>query len=271
MEQREKDIEFWGLPKLEAIVLQIEEAFGSSLQGRKTAPNYENILIESYKHTIITTKEILCLLKNGYPDGALACARRVYEQMIILTYLEKHKTDPDFEKMIERYWDAQSVKSLFSIAEWYAFMNNDTLKKGAENMLVPFNVKYQEIKKACRGSLASRLYWWTGDANMSLSRMEDELTDHFDNRFARLLYQRACLSVHAGPLQDAALLGRENPNGNIVYTGSTMRGFSIPLLLTVLSFWNITEIVGDKLGFSIAEHEKTVEELLIFWRDHMRE
>lgn len=102
---------------------------------------------------------------------------------------------------------------------------------------------------------------------MTFTKLEEE----FDVPFLKLLHKRAHVAVHAGAMADNALLGRPNPNGNIVYTGSTMYGFSIPLLLSMSSFWNITEIVGGKLGFSIAEHEKAVKELLIFWRDHMRE
>ena len=78
-------LEYWKIPLLESYIENLEEAFGHRLSEIVIEKNFINVLMRSYPHCILVLKEVLCLIKNGYPDGALARAHRIYENMIIAT------------------------------------------------------------------------------------------------------------------------------------------------------------------------------------------
>ena len=106
----EQYLEYWQIPLLESYIEKLEEAFGNKISEITVERDFINVLMRSYPQCILVLKEVLCLIKNGYPDGALARARRIYENMIIAQYLNTHKNDADFSKVIERYFDDQNIR-----------------------------------------------------------------------------------------------------------------------------------------------------------------
>ena len=85
-----------------------------------------------------------------------------------------------------------------------------------------------------------RDYWWLDDEKCDTF---NKLQKRYCDPYGRILYSRACISTHAGAMGDYALLGRFNPNGEKIYTGTTDSGFSLPLILATMSFYNITNII----------------------------
>ena len=108
-ESWKENILFWKIDELEQIVSSLENAFGEALSTQKTARDYANIQIRAYAHAIIVMKEILCLIKSGFPDGALALARRLYEQNVMLSFFEKRKTQAGFDDLVQRYYDSHTI------------------------------------------------------------------------------------------------------------------------------------------------------------------
>ena len=188
---RGKSLKFWKIEELSEVVEVLEDAFGDTIEKYKSGLTYNDILIRAYAYAIIVMKEIVCLLSNGFPDGALARARRLYEQMVLIDYFESRKKDLDFDELVERYCDP----------------------------------------------------------------------------YGRILYSRACISTHAGAMGDYALLGRFNPNGEKIYTGTTDSGFSLPLILATMSFYNITNMVFGNLEIDFPKEHKKIEELLNYYQN----
>lgn len=251
MRNEERDLDFtWKIDRLQSDVAALEEAFGKHITIPKPKTDYEAVQIRAYAHSIIVMKEIICLLKGGFPDGALARARRLYEQMVIIDFLEKRKSDDDFDELIERYCDSQNVQSYYNLIAFYDFYNDDVNKKKAENNYFDMKRKYSSYltKKGYFNE-----YWWIGDSNyQSFNKLQQE----YDEPFAKIMYSRTCISSHAGAMGDNALLGRLDPDGDKIYTDSTNDGFSLPLILAVMSFYNTTNLVflNLKIEFPEAAH-----------------
>ena len=244
--ETEQYYEHWKIPLLESYIEKIEEAFGNALSEIPIERDFINVLIRAYPQCILVLREVLCLLKNGYPDGALARARRIFESMIIAQYLNTHKKDSDFPKVIERYFDDQTIRAYDGRKKYYHSMKQadkaDSCNKSI-NKIVRKHAqrgKFNEKKK----EILTNNYWWAKNSAMSFSKLSECL----DDEYAKILYTRACYSVHAGAMGDASLLGRPITEELRLYSGPTFRGPSIPLQLAVSSFANITNTVFDNLG-----------------------
>ena len=237
---------YWEIPLLESYIEKLEEAFENELSNTFIERSLLNVLIRSYPQCILVLKEVICLVKNGYPDGALARSRRIYENMIIATYLNKHKTDADFQKVIDRYFDDHHIRANYGKRKVY--LNANQTDKAREcyetiNKLVKKHTTSKNINKK-RDEIISNNYWWAKNSPMSFGK----LSECFDDEYAKLLYLRACYSIHAGAYGDVALLGRPHSDEARLYSGRTYNGAATSMQLAVSSFCNITEIVFENFG-----------------------
>ena len=240
--------EYWKIPLLEVYIDKLEDAFGNALSEIVIERNFVNVLVRAYPQCILVLKEVLCLLKHGFPDGALARARRIYENMVIAAYLHCHKGDADFPDVIDRYFDDQHLRAYYGRQRLFLSMKQDSKATDcnkAINRIIGKHTsqgKFQEKKK----EILSNNYWWAKNRAMSFSKMSECI----DDKYAKTLYLRACHSVHAGAMGDVALLGRPQTKEQCLYSGPTFDGASVPLQLAVWSFDNMTSIVFDALGVS---------------------
>ena len=117
-------------------------------------------------------------------------------------------------------------------------------------------------------------FWKIEELSEVVEVLDDEKCDTFNklqkrycDPYGRILYSRACISTHAGAMGDYALLGRFNPNGEKIYTGTTDSGFSLPLILATMSFYNITNMVFGNLEIDFPKEHKKIEELLNYYQN----
>ena len=64
--------------------------------------NLQYAIIRLFARTTISMCEIYTLMNNGYPMGAFALSRQIYETIVLMDYLIAHKND---EALIERLFD----------------------------------------------------------------------------------------------------------------------------------------------------------------------
>lgn len=236
-------LEYWKIPLLESYIEKLEESFSNQLSEIVIDRNLVNVLIRSYPQCLLVMKEILCLLKNGYPDGALARARRIYENMIIAWYLNAHKTDADFSKVIERYFDDQNIRAYDGRKKYFRSIKQDGKADACNKAMNKIIQKYASANKFKdkKIEILSNSYWWVKNSAMSFS----SLSRCLDDEYAKVLYTRACYSIHAGAMGDVALLGRPKTEVQQLYSGATYNGAAIPLQLAVSSLGNITAVLFE--------------------------
>ena len=174
-EEFELYLKYWKIPLLESYIEMLEEAFENELTEIVVEQNLINVLVRSYPHCILVLKEVICLIKNGYPDGALARARRIYENMIIAQYLNIHKKDADFCKVIERYFDDQNIRAYDGRKKYYHSMKQpekaNSCNKSINRIVKKYtkNGQFSEKKK----EILSNNYWWVKNKVMSFSKLSD--------------------------------------------------------------------------------------------------
>lgn len=208
----------------------------------KIEDNIENVILKNCAWAILSLKEMFVLLLHGYPDGALVLARNVYEAAIITQFIYKNYLASS--DLIERFFVDQNVKAYRNRKELYEaiskqFPDLDWPKKSIEKCkqsLTDLTEKYGNIKGQ---------YWWA-QKNFSLSKKPVSFSQ-IDNaingdKLLRSLYERACIGIHISSASPF-LLGRNNEEGNRLYTSATDEGFEAPLLLGMISFENIVDIL----------------------------
>lgn len=234
--------EYWRIDDLKLLVETASNAFGEALPRFKSGANYYDIQIRSFAYAVIVMREIICLLENGFPDGALARARRIYEQMIVLNFLDARKSDCEFDSLIERYCASQDLAAYKNILRLYEFWENTEKIQETKAVVAKIENKYKDVFALLKGTPD---YWWTGEAKY---KKFSNLQDEYNDPFSKIMYKSACVATHAGALGDYALIGRDNSDGEKVFTGPTNKGFSVPLILSVFSFHNLINMVFNNLS-----------------------
>lgn len=235
----------WRLDVWMKQISNVEDCISDIAGHKKVANDIDNILLRNYARIVICLKEILTLLDHGFPDGALSIARTVYEISILSAFLYKKYKEGDAQELIERYFVDQDVKAYKNLKLLHEGISkqpdaSEHWKKKAQEL----EVKLQTIKKKY-GSVDGE-YWWASVSfdgkKPSFARIDQHINDDF---MLRMLYKRACIAIHASAMGSFALLGRENENGNIIYTTQTDKGFEIPLLLGMISYERFVDILCD--------------------------
>ena len=241
---------------------KVEDYFIPIIENISKENNIDNILSFNYARTVLCLKEIITLLKSGFPDGALTIARTAYEFFIITKFIYKKYKTHDENKLIERYFASIEVKSYKNLKGLYSEMLEHYKKKNTENtpetlqnrienkieyynnILEEFKKKYGEIKND---------YWWAEnelDAKSNFNEIKKDVSPDF---MLHALYKRACISIHANAISPLELLGRDNKQKNILYTNQTYNGFEPVLLLGMLSHDNIVEIMCKHWNIKLSD------------------
>lgn len=242
MNMNAENIEKWNINEWWKRIENIEDVIAEIAEQHQTSRDINELLLFNYGRVVLCLKEILTLLINGYPDGALAIARTVYEICTITKYIYKKYEEDNNTELIERYFDdgnIKAIKPLLKLNRGLSKIRPDLIRlkdrvKELKRELNNMKIKYGEIETQ---------YWWARKEfkrPVTFKKIDESVDYDF---FMRVLYERACIGIHASSIGSFALLGRENELGNIIYTTPTDDGFEIPLLLGMVCHDQIVHIL----------------------------
>ena len=97
--------EQWRLYDLDTVIDEMETEIANAVTESKvyTGKDYMNIVLRTAGRSLVGMRELLCLSALGYPDGALALARNLYEHVMVLAFFENNQQDAEFENFVEDY------------------------------------------------------------------------------------------------------------------------------------------------------------------------
>lgn len=221
----------------------------------KVEPTFHYILSMAFGSAIMTIREIIVLLYNGYPDGAMALARNLYETLVIQSYIDAHKDDL---MLIEKYCDSANMQSLHDHIDFMNFIlpstsdgpikgKIDVQVKQLESQLNEYYEKYKPLKPSTRSQ-----FWWTGIERSSFNKL------HKSTKWYRTLlktwYDISCYRVHAGMINSYAKFGVDSKE-NVILTSSSTEGYEIPLHFAFASYISIFDLISTTLN--IEDHALT--------------
>ena len=262
----EKGADRWNYVKAVDIVKECENlALESDLL--KIPNTFTKIVSESYSKAIITTKEILTLLYHGYPEGAMALSRILYESMVIMRFLFKHRDD---EALLQRYIDDYAVKVSRDRIKYYNYLleysQDDDEKNEAQRLKIEARKEHNKLKEKYSEFLSYNKqgnylhdYWWIG--NVMKSRNFGAIQNEVTLENLKILYVLSCYRAHSGVVGNSVRFGTMFDETKLSTKGS-LDGFQIPLCFSLVCFGILTETMFNTVSVEcnniIEEIEKVI-------------
>lgn len=253
--------------KLDDLGLIIDSAENYVLEGMrkqqvKTAHDYLNILLFAFGKSTLTMREIICLCTFGFPDGALALARSLYEQFITVAYFELHNKDSDFQNYVDDYFVDYAIQRNRALKYEAMHFNNDADLKVIEE-------ETARLKATTYHNITNQDFWWTGKgsfANVSEEILNSQGDLAIKTFLARLhfTYKRACAAIHASCLGNVLRLGVDS-NYVGIDNSAKIRGHELPLYLAVCSYILIISTTCRQTGLDDKYMNKELNELAAFY------
>lgn len=257
--------EQWRLYDLDALISIAEDDIADAITKKQiqTCKDYTNIVLRTAGKAVVTMREILQLSAHGYPDGALALARNIYENMIVVAFFENKKHNSNrFVKYIEDYYadyDIQRIRALLYESK-YCTQNVEETQKLTDEL--------EKTKKRVNHR-GNGDYWWAGCK--SFSALVDTAIESVDDRsgqhFLHMLhftYKRACVAIHASCIGNTLRLGTE-PDFAGIDTTPTQKGHALPLWFSTTSFIYVMGVAYSILDLEFEEIDKGLNDLAEFF------
>lgn len=251
-ETNRNHVELYQLKKLASLLDEFEREMDAHISGKvKWEEDYPNILLQVAGKASLTMRAIIVLCREGLPDAALALARQIYEQSMILCFFEKVRQQPGFSDYVEDYftdYDIQREKYFRWRAE-HVSDDPDELKECTERINNTKKKAHREVKGD---------YWWAGERTFAdlvqslIANPNKQIALHFS--MAHLCYMRASKEVHGGCLGNRLRLGSSPAFCGIDNSVKTT-GHDLPLYFSVSSFVLIAIVV---FGFFKINFERIV-------------
>lgn len=254
-------VSYWKLDELADIIDFFENVIAEKVnQGMQTAWDYDNLMVFAASKTIVTAREILCLAKAGYPNGAFSLVRNLYEQLIALLFLHAHKASPDFLDYVEDYhldFDWRQNKYLLFCAEKFT---KDTVE------LAKLKAERDRIKAKAQHTVEGD-YWWAGYGSfnklaMATIDLESDPTMHNFLNTLHMRYKEACTLLHASSLGNQYSIGVA-PDYFGVDTSPKPNALGHPLLFFVETIMGIIAIISEDFGLKILSGQRPLKERLV--------
>ena len=258
--------EQWRLYDLDTLISTAEDDIADAIAKNQiqTGEDYTNIVLRTAGKVVVTMREILQLSAHGYPDGALALARNIYENMIVIAFFEtqKHSNSNRFAECIENYYadyDIRRIKALLYESKYCTQDVNETQKLTDE---------LEEIKQRVSNK-GNGDYWWAGCrsfsdlANTMIQSVDDRRGQHFLHML-HFTYKRACVAIHASCIGNTLRLGTE-PDFVGIDTSPTQNGHALPLWFSTASFTYVLGLTYSILNLKFEEMDKRLNDLAEFF------
>ena len=258
----------WRLPlDLIEMVCQIAEELGSGLNDEVQefsagTPDFVlRAVTESHAKAVLVAREAICLLKSGYPDGALSRWRTLHEVDVIALFIASHDQETA-EKYIDSYW-VREAKAAREFQEHAIHLGLEPIPD--EQLRSIERLSQQSLEKW--GNDLEHPWGWAAAVlgspkkNWNLGALERQI----GMTALRCMFTWACYHNHAGYQPSMALLGCAGIEEPVYLVGQSDCGFSDPIRLIADSLTRVTGTLtqlradADRVVFMAAMAELSLE------------
>lgn len=183
------------------------------------------------------TAEIVTLLRNGYPDGAMARWCTLYEILVISDFIKKHGNET-----ARRFLEFEEIEGYQAIGDYQK--NAKKLKKQpfSEKELLDIEDRIRPLKEKYKERFYDR-YGWTmpdlklkGNQKPSFKKMVDQ--SGYSHYYP--YYTWASYPIHSSPKSLTVVLGQPEYNKKGILAGpSDASGMAEPGMMTGITFLQI--------------------------------
>ena len=193
-------------------------------------------IIRLFARATLSMCEIYTLMNNGFPEGAFALSRQIYEAIVLLDYLTTHKDD---KEMIERYFDDIEITKIETQIKIKEYAQEE--KNSAEDALNAYAKKYFNF---CNTNNQFSDYWWVekGCTFSKLSQQTNYPSDY--------MYKETCNVTHMSLFNSTIYTGNDQ-NGILI--GETYDGVEKSGWYSMLCFCVAMDLFGQICAIDLTD------------------
>tara|TARA_R110000787_G_scaffold110639_2_gene219331 strand:+ start:938 stop:1900 length:963 start_codon:yes stop_codon:yes gene_type:complete len=265
-----------GLDLLVAFITTSEDLGQTILKREKQAASRKNdhkfaAAFTLHARGLMVSKEILSLLRNGFPDGALSRWRSLHEIAVVATLLKKN--DAEVAQRFLEYRGIEECKALEQFAEYHERLGIEpprpedmSATKTRRNFLVgKFGEEFGKENGWAYPIIKNK------EGTPRKPRIPfDALEKAAELDHCRPFYKWASDVVHAGPKPPWSYLGTSEvpPENGMLLTGSSDSGFTDPAQFCAISLNLVNHAIPEQY---LTDFEKTCLDALRLWSDLISE
>lgn len=214
----------------------------------------ENAVVTLFSKMVLTSCEIYTLLINGYPEGALALCRNLYEIMLVIEYLINNNS----AELIDRFYASGKTAEILLQMERCTFIKNHSsdkkevslVSKQIDDLEKELNrIKNKYPKHFKRGNS----FWWI-EKDMHLGCLQDN-----SSFSAKHMYKECCYKLHVGLYNVLNYLDKSETG---LLIGSCTDGINYVLRFALLVMLVVIQYI-EKVKIGEWNYEITLIESLI--------
>lgn len=214
-----------------AITEEVGEANDHALRGdaqRECDYKFE-ALSQLHPRAILVSREILCLLRGGYPDAALSRWRSLHELTVTAMFIASQE-----QQIALQYLASFRFRSLRAANQLNKYAERAGMDPFTDQQIAELETECQAAEKQL-GRRLKKDYDWASpadtDKNITFDAIEKSVgLDHWRPR-----YRWASQHTHAGHRPPDRLLGLVEAEAPVMLVGPSNSGFTDPLHMAAIS------------------------------------
>jgi len=242
-EERLYDLWKEGLDRLDMLITMAHEAGESYVEDlhRESAeeesssdPVLTDVLTALHCRACRTAREVVCLLKAGYADGAHARWRSLHELAVTANFLVEHLGDTPQRYLehaaVERFRAAEKYQQHCETLGYDPFTEEEMaeLKEAFDDVVAKFGAPFRED------------YGWAAEALQKARPTFTQIEASLDMAHWRPWFRLACQSVHAGSQGMHFALGLAHDTPGMLLAGASDAGLADPAHQMAISLTMVT-------------------------------
>lgn len=224
--------EFWetALKTMQLFLVAADEASAAySAEERELFHNDSwSLFTNVYARSVLVSKEIFILLKNGFPDGALARWRKLHELSTVALCINEHGNS-----VATRFMEHERVEAYKAALAHNANEKTLGVDKISEDELEEMKHDYDYLLEKY-GETYRYDYGWASEALKKKKPTFRDIEMSVSQDHLRSYYQMACRNVHAGAKGVLYTIGLLDTD-DVLLAGPSNIGLSLPARLTIYS------------------------------------
>ena len=257
----------WKINEFEEIIREFHDNLSEITHHKVNIDDdYSTMLLHIVGKSILVSREVLTLCAHGYSDGAFSLGRNLYEQMVMLLYLNKHEQNDDFQRIIN------------DLVLSYEYKRYKYLKDSCEYLPEIDKSEFDNALETFRKQTSTKIsgdYWWANCANFAQLVQSVMQTKKNDKEYMFLglqyaRYKRACIALHAGCLGNVDRIGSDVGWG-VIDTSPSVNRQGAPLMFAVVSMIYIIGSIGTHFRMDISKYVNRLNALAKFYQLKERE
>lgn len=237
------------------MLVGVSVAFVDYFRGMKISDDYRldlrEVLVALHAKACLTTNEIICLMENGFPNGAYSQWRSLYEVLIVSLFLRQHYSP----ELVQSYVDHGTYEKTKAFHEYELAFKKLGFDPPTEAE-VKMNEQVKSDLKKKYDKLFFQPYGWAAEElkKLKLAANFRSIEEAVELSHWRPFYKHSSQGVHAGAQGLSSQLGVEDSD-HILLIGKSYKHMLDPAQTTVISFGQLTVNL-----LLCAHHEKPLEQ-----------